>query len=92
MKLKTAMNIIEEKEKGFMIHFELKGGGLLHSDHFPDKHAGEDLFETEEEAWVLAKRFANATDSKQYVNIYVIDNNFVPVTAYEAKTINRNKL
>ncbi len=35
MKLKEAMGIIDQKEKGFK-----RSRGMLASDHFPDKHAG----------------------------------------------------
>jgi hypothetical protein len=86
MKLKEAISIITEKEKGFMVSFEKRTGGILASDHFPDKHAGEDLIATEKYAWELAERFAKATDDT-YVNIYVVDNNFSPVIGYEEKKL-----
>jgi len=82
MKLKDAMKIIDKHEGGFMVHFEKREGGCLHSDHFPDKHAGEDLFEDIETAWEYAKRFAKATSKDTYVNIYVIDHDFTPVAGY----------
>ena len=94
MKYKDALSLIndgekKEKESGFMVSFERREGGMLHSDHFPDKHAGEKLIETEEEAWKLATSFANATDPKIYVNIYVTGADFVPVAFYASKTIRR---
>lgn len=90
MKRKEAMEMInpENKEAGFMVSFEVRERSILRSDHFPDKHAGEELIETEEEAWELARKFANATDDK-YVNIYVTDHTFSPVRGYDSKTIRR---
>jgi len=40
-------------QKGFMVDFEHRTNGMLISGHFPDKHAGEPLIKTEEEAWEL---------------------------------------
>ena len=49
MKFQEAIEIINGKEnQGYMVHFEEKKGIMLHSDYFPDKHAGEDLIKTEE--------------------------------------------
>ena len=76
------------KEYGFMVSFEIRKGNILSSDHFPDKHAGEILIPTEDEAWKLAQRFASATDSS-YVNIYVIDHTFSPVRNYSEKAFKR---
>jgi hypothetical protein len=84
MNFKEAIDIIEKHERCFMVHFEVVEGGLLHSDYFPDKHAGERLIPTEIEAWELASRFAKATDDN-YVNIYVIDDKFKPVNGYESR-------
>lgn len=87
MKFQEAIEIINGKEnQGYMVSFEKKEGGMLRSDYFPDKHAGEVLIKTEEEAWELAKRFASKTKGK-CVNIYVIGSNFVPVIGYEMKRI-----
>jgi len=83
MKFAEALKIIEG---GFMVHFEHAGDGFLRSDHFPDKHSGEKLIETEAEAWKLAKRFANNTFGK-CVNIYVTKSDFVPVDNYREKMI-----
>ncbi len=88
MKLKEAMSIIDKKERGFMVTFEKVEGSTLKSDHFPDKHAGEDLIPSEKEAWDLAERFSLATP-KQYVNIYVIDQTFSPVSGYDKKKFKR---
>lgn len=79
----------KEKTGGFMVHFEVRERSMLSSRYFPDKHAGEKLIKTEEEAWDLAHRFAKATP-ENYVNIYVIHGvNFVPVTGYNARAIRR---
>ncbi len=89
MKYQEALNIIKEKEKlGFMISFEKHIGSILESDHFPDKHAGEDLIQTEREAWELAEQFANATGD-DIVNIYVIDKDFGPVEGYREMKLKR---
>ena len=94
MKNAIAMRIIDEHETrineptGYMVSFERREHGVLRSDYFPDKHAGEPLIKTEEEAWELAKRFDEAT-SDDYVNIYVINQSFVPVNKYDLKKLNR---
>ena len=87
MKLKEAMDIIETKEKGFRVHFEIREGSTLRSDFFPERE--EDLIKSEVEAWELAKRFAKAVDPKIYVNIYVTDETFSPVQGYDLKKLNR---
>ena len=86
MKFQEALDIINKKEKGYMVSFEVRERGLLRSDHFPDKHADELLIPTEDEAWRLAERFAKATGSDT-VNIYVIDNTFSPVKGYDKKKL-----
>ena len=84
MKFQEALDIINLREKGYMVSFERRNDGLLISDYFPDKHADELLIPTVEEAWDLAERFSKATDS-DIVNIYVIDNTFSPVAGYSEK-------
>lgn len=90
MEMKDAENIMNNDPVnllgGFMVSFERVMGGMLHSDHFPDKRGGEDLIETEEEAWILARKFAEKTKGSS-VNIYVIGDNFIPVNGYEEKYI-----
>ena len=87
MKINEAMSIIDNnKDSGYMVHFELRSKGCLISDYFPDKHAGEKLIETEDKAWDLAKKFAKSTNS-DYTNIYVIDSDFRPVLNYEHKVL-----
>ena len=89
MKYYEALKIINEGllNPGFMVSFEWRRGGMLESDHFPDKHAGENLIETEEEAWILAQKFAEQTTGK-VVNIYVIKgNDFTPVKGCKNRII-----
>lgn len=87
MKYYEALKIInEDMNLGYMITFEWKKNGMLYSDHFPDKYAGEKLIETEEEAWVLARKFAEKTKGK-IVNIYVIHKDFTPVKNYKDQYI-----
>ena len=86
MKMYDAMKIINDVPSGFMVHFEWKKGGILEGDYFPDKHAGEELIETEKEAWLLAAEFAKRTRGK-IVNVYVVGREFVPVAGYREKYI-----
>ena len=87
MKMQEAVEIIEGvKAKGFMVHFERVDDGLLYADYFPDKHAGEELISTEEEAWKLARDFAAKT-KRRCINIYVIDSMFSPVAGHKNKLI-----
>lgn len=87
MKYCDALKIINEGfPSGFMVSFEWKRDGMLCSDHFPDKHGGEELIETEEEAWKLATSFAAHTKGK-CVNIYVIRRDFTPVDGYQFRLI-----
>ena len=87
MKWHDALKIINEgMNPGYMVSFEWKRGGMLYSNHFPDKHAGERLIETEEEAWVLARGFAEQTKGNA-VNIYVTYGNFTPVKNYKDREI-----
>jgi hypothetical protein len=93
MKKEEALKLIKGNEKkpkftgvkGFMVHFELRKDHMLHTDYFPEKHLGEDLIRTEEDAWNLAKRFSLINED--YVNIYVIDHNFQPVSGYKTREI-----
>lgn len=86
MKMNDALKIIATQDRGYMVSCEHIEGCMLVSDHFPDKHAGEPLRPTEEEAWELARAFAHNTFG-QYVNIYVVDNHFMPVPGYLVKKI-----
>lgn len=88
MKFQEALDIIDSKEKGFMVSFDVIEGSVLRSDNFPDKHDGEPLIPSEYEAWDLAKKFAAATPDK-IVNIYVIDESFSPVKDYNKKELKR---
>lgn len=86
MRMNEAVAIINMERTGYMVHFEHVEGSILRSDHFPDKHAGEALIGTEEEAWVLAAKFAAATVGK-CVNFYVIGSDFRPVPRYAERMI-----
>lgn len=88
MLMREAMRVINDEPKpmGYMVSFERKEGRFLASDHFPDKHRGEPLIPTEEEAWVLARKFAAKTVGR-CVNVYVVAHDFVPVPDYEAQKI-----
>jgi len=86
MRMSEAMRIIAMVPRGYMVSFERVEGHILASDYFPDKHAGEPLIPTEEEAWALAAKFAAATKRK-CVNIYVIGSDFRPVPDYRARMI-----
>jgi len=90
MKYLEALGIINKTEKsGFMVSFERVEGGFLVGDHFPDKHGGEELIQTEKEAWELARKFADKAKYK-CINIYVIDSSFSPVPDYKIqKIVNR---
>lgn len=94
MKMSKALAVIAagELDPGFMVHFERREDGLLVTDYFPDKHAGEPMIATEEEAWELAQKFAAATVDR-CVNVYVVGANFSPVKGYEGRKIkNRNEV
>jgi hypothetical protein len=84
MKFQDALEIINKKPKGFMVHFEWIKDGILQSDFFPDKHEGETLIETAVEAQDLLIKFAENTKGKT-CNLYVIDSEFRPITDYILK-------
>ena len=87
MKLREALDIIDTHERGFMVQFDVLENQIIRSDHFPDKHSGEELIKSEELAWEMAKRFAAAVDPSTYINIYVINQKFIPVSDYQQKKI-----
>lgn len=84
--MSEAMEIMQDRPKRYMVSFEYAGDGFLRSDHFPDMHAGEELIQTETEAWELARRFAAKTKGR-CVNIFVTDSRFCPVEGYQTKFI-----
>jgi len=88
MRMSQALDIINKscKPQGFLVSFEWKRGGLLLSDSFPQRSAGDSLIKTEAEAWKLARAFAKQTKGS-CVNIYVVDHNFYPVAKYRSKMI-----
>ena len=77
--MKEALDIINYKP-GFMVRFSRLGK----IDHFPDKSSGDELIQSEEEAWELARKFA-ANMRGRAVTIYVVDQDFKPVEGYEQK-------
>ena len=86
MKMQEALHMINHKAEGFMVCFSWLKGEHVQSDFFPDKDAGEDLIETEIEAWVVAKKFADATKGK-VVNVYVADSDYTPVKSCDTLMI-----
>ena len=87
MRLAEVKKIIYEgglQPRGYRVCFERVEGRLLCSDHFPERD--EPLIAHEEEAWELARQFANATRNI-FVNIYVIDDKWHPVSGYEKRQI-----
>jgi hypothetical protein len=84
--MQEALDLINNKPKGYMVSFEWCGDGFLRSDHFPDKHAGEKLIESESQAWELAESFALAMKGK-VCNLYVVGHDFRPVENYRVRYI-----
>ncbi len=82
MRLADAMNI--GRPRGFRVAFEKRQGLVLAGDHFPERD--EPLIATEDEAWRLAGEFA-AKAPPEYVNIYVIDHTWQPVSGYRERMI-----
>ena len=88
MKLIEAMSIISgaSERSGFCIHFEVREGGMLRSDYFPDVRNGEPGIERLEGAWAMAEEFAKASPREKYVNIYVVSAvDFVPAPGVRKK-------
>jgi len=88
--MNDALKIINNVKPGFMVHLEHKEGNFLSGDYFPNKHAGEPLIPTEEEAWTMAAKFAKATVGKA-VNIYVVGYDFRPVEGYQKREISNRE-
>lgn len=87
MKLAEAKRYIKREDiKGYRISFESPRAGYLKSDYFPEQ--GEELIETEDEAWQLAHDFAGAMWGK-VINVYVIDAIFRPVEGYKERILNK---
>jgi hypothetical protein len=82
MKMSTAHSIINT---GYRVRFNWIDRNNFDQDYFPEKD--EPLIDTEQEAWELAKKFADKTVS-QCANIYVVTGDFIPVTGYDIKTLN----
>lgn len=87
MKMQDALDTIADKPLGFMVSFWHYDGRFVTSDHFPDVRAGEAPIATEEEAWELAKKFAEKTTGR-CIQIHVIRRkDFKPVPGYSTKMI-----
>lgn len=89
MKMSEARRIIElgrMPPKGYMVAFWRVNDSNMETDHFPDKHAGEDLIPTEFEAWALAEEFAKATVGT-CLDVRVVDNLFHPVSDRRIKNL-----
>jgi len=91
MKMKDVLKIIKNHKRGYRVHFDriilidrFPYNKIIEDDYFPEED--EPLIASEEEAWDLAKRFANATRGTT-CNLYVIDENFDPVPSYREKEI-----
>ena len=90
MKLEEVLSIIENNkprnDKGFIVHFYYKHiNGEIESDYFPEIHSGEELIKTEELAWSLANKLAIC--NKKYFNLYVTNQDNVPVLGYVNRII-----
>lgn len=85
MRMNNAKSLIM-RATGYRVTFERREGGLLHSDHFPERD--EPAIADEEDAWKLAGAFADV-DPSVYVNIYVISAfDWTPVEGYAARRLN----
>ena len=83
--MQDALNIINKDDsKKYRVHFEKTVECFLHTDYFPEGE--EPCIDTEQEAWILAERFASKTKG-ECVNIYVVDEKWYPVPGYKEKTI-----
>lgn len=81
MRLVEALAIIKGRPNlGFMVHCMKRhtSGSILATEYFPDKDAGEELIQTEDEAWDLAEQFAEKTKG-EYIDIYVVNSSFTRV-------------
>jgi len=92
LKIMKHKNKKEKKIEGFMVHFEWVSGSIRTGDWFPSKHQGEKLIKTEEMAWKLANRFAEATSSDIIRNIYVVNQDFIPVPGFVSKTLKPDRM
>lgn len=89
MKLKEAEAIIKKANtpRGFRVFFDRRCMGVLIGDYFP---AGDEPpFDTEEKAWEMALKFAEATTVSEFVNILVVDSLFNPVKGYNEKMLRK---
>ena len=87
MKYAKALAITKRKRplhSGFRVAFESSDRSFSGRAFFPDDD--EEYFETEKQAWAMAKKFA-AMSEGTYKNIYVVDKDSNAVKGYEAKMI-----
>lgn len=86
MRRAAVLDIIQRgiQPAGYRVSFDRVDGKFLVGGWFPERD--EPLIETEALAWAWAIQFAAKTFGR-YVNIYVIDDNWVPVPGYEARLI-----
>lgn len=95
MKMSVAQEMINKPIVGYMVHFEVRDGGVLRGDYFPeyrkDDPDSEELIPDVESAWDMAQEFARGTVNTrpEIINIYVIDHNYRPVANYNSKTFRR---
>jgi len=91
MKFDLVKKMIEDSKTPpkYLVYFEKREGNFLRGDSFPEKNDTPSSFDTEDEAWEWAEKFA-ALDlfGKKYVNIYVVYENFMPVPNYNDKILN----
>lgn len=91
MKIKEAEAIIKKANtpRGFRVTFERRERerGVLIGDYFP---AGDEPpFDTEEEAWEMARKFAEATTVNEFVNIFVMDSRFNCVNGWRERMLRK---
>jgi hypothetical protein len=86
MKFQDALDFIKGNI-GFRVSFEIREGGILTSDHFPERD--EEPIKKEDDAWKYARQFAQVGKSRGIVNVYVIHaDDWTPVDGYKEKELN----
>ena len=69
-----------EAKKGFRVHFEIRGNGVIAGDYMPDRD--ELALPSENAAWLLVDDL-NHYAPDNIVNIYVVDSQWIPVGDYK---------
>jgi len=100
--IKKMFEVPRTAEAGYMVRVNVVSGtpesGLKYTSfHFPDKHKGEHLIGSEEDAWALAELFGILCKDHRFTifndpcyrieDIYVIGHDFRPVKNYDKRTI-----